>query len=73
MSDPLLRLITPLRKAEQVLLICRDALPGVLAAILSLERTIQAGDTEGQQTAGQQSEGQHTEQMGLGLCASTIR
>jgi|688.fasta_scaffold979985_2 hypothetical protein len=67
MSDDLLRLIMPLRKAEQVLLICRDALPGVLAAILSLERTIQAGDTEGQQTAGQQSEGQHTEQMGLGL------
>ena len=62
MSDPLLRLITPLRKAEQVLLICRDALPGVLTAILSLERTIQAGDTEGQQ-----SEGQHTEQMGVGL------
>jgi hypothetical protein len=62
MSDALLRLITPLRKAEQVLLICRDALPGVLAAILSLERTIQAGDTEGQQ-----SEGQHTEQMGVGL------
>ena len=62
MSDALLRLITPLRKAEQVLLICRDALPGVLAAIRSLERTIQAGDTEGQQ-----SEGQHTEQMGLGL------
>lgn len=48
--------------AEQVLLICRDALPGVLAAIRSLERTIQAGDTEGQQT-----EGQQTEQMGLGL------
>jgi hypothetical protein len=67
MSDALLRLIMPLRKAEQVLLICRDALPGVLAAIRSLERTIQAGDTEGQQTAGQQSEGQHTEQMGLGL------
>ncbi len=62
MSDPLLRLITPLRKAEQGLLICRDALPGVLAAIRSLERTIQAGDTEGQQT-----ERQHTEQMGLGL------
>ena len=62
MSDPLLRLITPLRKAEQVLLICRDALPGVLAAIRSLERTIQAGETEGQQT-----ERQHTEQRGLGL------
>ena len=62
MSDDLLRLITPLRKAlnwkgamgfrdviahqyfdldsEQVLLICRDALPGVLAAIRSLERII---------------------------------
>jgi uncharacterized protein with HEPN domain len=53
--------------AEQVLLICRDALPGVLAAIRSLERTIQAGETEGQQTAGQQSQGQHTEPMGLGL------
>ena len=62
MSDALLWLIMPLRKAEQVLLICRDALPGVLAAIRSLERTIQAGDTEGQQ-----SEGQHTEQMGVGL------
>lgn len=61
MSDDLLRLITPLRKAEQVLLICRDALPGVLAAIRSLERTIQAGETEAQQT-----EKQHTEQMGLG-------
>ena len=59
-------MITPLRKAEQVLLICRDALPGVLAAIRSLERTFQAGETEGQQTAGQQSERQHTEQMGLG-------
>ena len=46
MSDPLLRLITPLHKAEQVLLICRDALPGVLAAIRSLERTIQTGETE---------------------------
>jgi hypothetical protein len=31
------------------LLICRDALPGVLAAIRSLERTLQAGETEGQQ------------------------
>ena len=35
--------------AEQVLLICRDALPGILAAILSLERTFQAGETQGQQ------------------------
>ncbi len=48
--------------AEQVLLICRDALPGVLAAILSLERTFQAGETEGRKTEAQQSE-----QMGLGL------
>jgi hypothetical protein len=54
MSDDLLRLITPLRKAEQVLLICRAALPGVLAAIRSLERTIQAGETEGRQTEGLQ-------------------
>ena len=45
MSDNRLLVITPLRKAEQVLLICRDALPGVLAAIRSLERTIQAGET----------------------------
>lgn len=43
--------------AEQVLLICRDALPGVLAAIRSLERTIQARETEGTQP----------EQMGLEL------
>ena len=48
--------------SEQVLLICRDALPGVLAAIRSLERTIQAGETEGRKTERQQSE-----QMGLGL------
>jgi uncharacterized protein with HEPN domain len=48
--------------AEQVLLICRDALPGVLAAILSLERTFQAGETEGRKTEAQQSE-----QLGLGL------
>ena len=48
--------------SEQVLLICRDALPGMLAAIHSLERTIQAGETEGQKTEGPQSE-----QMGLGL------
>jgi hypothetical protein len=54
MSDDLLRLITPLRKAEQVLLICRAALPGVLAAIRSLERTIQAGGPEGRQAEGLQ-------------------
>ena len=48
--------------SEQVLLICRDALPGMLAAIHSLERTIQAGETEGRKT-----EGPQTEQMGLGL------
>ena len=29
--------------AEQVLLICRDALPGVLEAILSLEQSIREG------------------------------
>jgi uncharacterized protein with HEPN domain len=48
--------------AEQVLLICRDARPGVLAAIHSLEHTFQAGETEVRKTEAQQSE-----QMGLGL------
>ncbi|MFM1799367.1 MAG: hypothetical protein RLZZ117_1645 [Cyanobacteriota bacterium] len=42
--------------AEQVLLICRDALPGVLAAIRSLECTIQTDETGGESS----------EQMGLG-------
>ena len=48
--------------SEQVLLICRDALPGVPAGIRSLESTIQAGETEGRKTKGPKSE-----QMGLGL------
>jgi hypothetical protein len=63
MSEDLLRLITPLRKALDWKgeMGFRDALPGVLAEIRSLERTIQAGETEGRKT-----EGQETEQMGLG-------
>ena len=64
MSDDLLRLITPLRKALnwKGAMGFLDALPGVLAAIRSLERTIQVGEAEGRKTEGQQSE-----QMGLGL------
>jgi hypothetical protein len=64
MSDDLLRLITPLRKALawKGEMGFRDALPGVLTAIRSLERTIQVGETEGRKT-----EGPKSEQMGLGL------
>lgn len=64
MSDDLLQLITPLRKALnwKSAMDFRDALPGVLAAIRSLERTIQPHETEGRKT-----EGPQTEQMGLEL------
>jgi len=64
MSDDLLRLITPLRKALDWKgeMGFRHALPGVPAGIRSLESTIQAGETEGRKTKGPKSE-----QMGLGL------